>query len=887
MEATCPDDLALWAWLDGRVDRDLDAHLDQCPRCLRAVAALGAQTEAVAHETLDAAGRYEVVGAIAAGGMGRVILARDARLDREVAIKVVRDPDRPQLISRLERELAITARLQHPSILPVHDAGTTIAGEPFFVMPRVVGESLHAAVAARPAFVDRLALVPAVARAVDAIAYAHAQGVLHRDLKPANVMLGAHGETLVIDWGLAVAMHEATPDGAMPALAIGSGTTTATGAVLGTLGYMSPEQLAGRDLDARTDVYGLGGILYHTLAGCAPHAGDDGARLERPRPIRAIAPDVPAELAAIVERALADDPAARYASAGELAGELRRFLDGQLVGAHRYTLAQLLRRFVARHRAAVIASAVAVIAIAVIGAIAVQQVVASREVAETERAEAQRRGDAADELIAFSLGDLHERLGAVGRLDVIRTVNDAVLRHYRAMPARAGAAGVTDRIRESDVLGLSGDERRAAGDAAAAMDFYVRSEARAADAAAHAGDDQRAQVERANCRAQQRLADAWADRGDLDKAEAALRQALRHAEAASAAGDGGHLAPDTLISLAMLARRRGDDAAGKALLEQARPLAEAAAQRDPDRSALRSLVVLLDELGTLAYERGDTTEAGAIFDANLRQLQARPPTDPDDAEYLEQLATLWSKVATGRVAAGDQAGAKAGYEQARDVAVRLLKRDPNNVQWLDILETAHHGVGKRALALGDAALARTELTASLDLAQKIAMLTPADPQARHSVAISALSLGALLQDQGDLPGAVAQLGTARAILEQLVDSASAADKDDVRGTLGAVLLQLAQVHGLRHDQAAADAAAARAVELTGAVMTAEPTPLHRMQHAEALLVAHDLRARPEFLTEARAALESLRATATPDDARLTGLLDELFPTATRAGPTGP
>ncbi len=871
--ASCPDDLALCAWLDGRVDQDLDAHLDQCPHCLRAVAALGAQSETPAQACLDAGGRYRVVGAIAAGGMGRVILAHDARLDREVAIKVVRDPDRPQLLGRLERELAITARLQHPSILPVHDAGTTLAGEPFFVMPRVVGQSLQAAVAAAPGFAARLALVPAVARAVDAIAYAHDQGVLHRDLKPANVMLGAHGETLVIDWGLAVAMHEAGRAEPPLGLARGSGDATATGAVLGTPGYMSPEQLRGdRTLDARTDVYGLGGILYHALVGGAPHAGAGGTRLARPRPVRVACPEVPVELAAIVERALAADPDARYRSAGELARELGRYLDGQLVGAHRYSLGELVRRFLARHRAWVIAGSIAVLTIAVIGAIAVRQVLASRAVAEQERAEALRRGDAADALIAFSLGELHERLGAVGRLDVIRTVNDAVRRHYDALPARAGAAGVTDRIRESDVLGLSGDERRAAGDAAAALAFYARSLARADDAAALAADGQGAQVAQARCRAYQRLADARADRGELAQAEAALRAALVQAEAAGP----GHLVPDTLISLAMLARRRGDDAGGQALLERARPLAEAAADRAPDRATRRTVLVLLDQLGTLAYERGDTTAASALFAASLARLEAHPPDDPDDAEHLEQLATVWGKVAIGRVATGDLAGAKAAHERSRDLAQRLTTRDPHNLAWLGILETAHHGVGKRAMALGDGALARTALTASLELAQRIAALAPADPLARRSVAIGALSLGALLQELGDLPGALAQLELARTTLEALVAGATG-DQDDVQGTLTAVLLQLAQVHQLRRDPVAADAAAARAVALTGAVLTAAPTPLHRMQHAEALLVAHDLRARPELLARARAALAPLRASATPDDARLSGLLAELFP----------
>ncbi|HEX7700609.1 MAG TPA: serine/threonine-protein kinase, partial [Kofleriaceae bacterium] len=300
---------------------------------------------------------YVLVREIARGGMGRIHIARDRRLGREVAIKEV-------LISsesarrRFEREARITAGLQHPSIVSVHEAGRWPNGDPFYAMRLVTGRVLDEVVAEANTLAKRIALVPNVLAVADAMAYAHGQRVIHRDLKPSNIVVAGFGETVVLDWGLAKKLESdrtrvlraATDVGDQPTTESVAGETR-LGDVLGTPAYMPPEQAAGTGVDERADVYAIGAILYHVLAGNPPYTAGSNAELiaalmtEPPEPLASRVPGVPEELVAIVERAMARNVAKRYPTAAELADDLRRFQTGQLVGAHRYSLRELLRRW--------------------------------------------------------------------------------------------------------------------------------------------------------------------------------------------------------------------------------------------------------------------------------------------------------------------------------------------------------------------------------------------------------------------------------------------------------------------------------------------------------------------------------------------------------------
>src|SRR5690348_3558487 len=211
---------------------------------------------------------------IARGGMGRIVAAEDRRLGRRVALKELLEPAGDHL-SRFQREALITARLQHPGIVPVYEAGTWPTGEPFFAMKLVSGRPLDKVVTEATRLEDRLALLRRLAAACDAIAYAHSQRIIHRDLKPGNVLIGDFGETVVIDWGLAkdIGEDELAFEGGTGARSSDSNSDTKTGSVMGTPAYMSPEQARGDAVDERTDVYALGALLYNVLAGAAPYSG--------------------------------------------------------------------------------------------------------------------------------------------------------------------------------------------------------------------------------------------------------------------------------------------------------------------------------------------------------------------------------------------------------------------------------------------------------------------------------------------------------------------------------------------------------------------------------------------------------------------------------------
>lgn len=312
---------------------------------------------------------FEVGGVLGRGGMGEVRTAYDPRLGRDVAIKTVTPGDAASA-ARLAREAVLTARLEHPGIMPVYEAGRGDDGRPWYAMRLFTGRTLAEAIAATPALSDRLRLVRHVLDAAQAIAYANGQGILHRDLKPANIITGAFGETIVADWGLACTKDEAA--------------NSEAGA--GTPGYMSPEQVAGGPLDSRTDVYGLGGILSEVLSAHPPD--DQGA---------ASLHDIngaPPELVAIAERALQRDVEDRYPSTIALADDLLAWFEGRRVGAHEYSAAELFRRLIQAWRVPIGVGAAGLAAVGLAAAVGWSATSEQRQHAElAERAAIRARAD--------------------------------------------------------------------------------------------------------------------------------------------------------------------------------------------------------------------------------------------------------------------------------------------------------------------------------------------------------------------------------------------------------------------------------------------------------------------------------------------------------------
>jgi type II secretory pathway pseudopilin PulG len=332
--------------------------------------------------------RYQVVSEVARGGLGRILEVHDRRLGRQVAIKELLAGG-GEAYRRFAREALITARLEHPAIIPVHDAGRWPSGDPFYAMKLVSGRSLHDTIARATTLEARLALVPNLVAVADAMAYAHSHRVLHRDLKPSNVLIGPFGETVVIDWGLAKDLRSPDEEPAAEAPEpLGDESLTQAGAVMGTPAYMPPEQARGQEVDERADVYALGAMLYHALAGRPPYQGPSGPAVLAdvlagpPVALATCQPGVPYDLAAIVHKAMAREPALRYPSAREFTEDLRRFQTGRLVSARQYSRPVLIGRWLRRYRLPVSIAGLALALLGIVGVASIGRIVAARRLAE-------------------------------------------------------------------------------------------------------------------------------------------------------------------------------------------------------------------------------------------------------------------------------------------------------------------------------------------------------------------------------------------------------------------------------------------------------------------------------------------------------------------------
>jgi eukaryotic-like serine/threonine-protein kinase len=423
--------------------------------------------------TQDCYERYTLTSLHATGGVGRVWLARDAGLGRNVALKELRPElaENPEVWSRFLQEARTTGQLEHPGIVPVYElTSRTNDRQPFYTMRFVEGRTLSEAVDAyhkkrakgEAGGLDLRTLLSALVSVCNAVGYAHSRGVVHRDLKGRNVVLGDFGEVMVLDWGLAKKLSPspascllAAADGGddpagQPESAAGDecdasapgDCETRAGQLLGTPAYMAPEQAAGLPdrVGPRTDVYGLGAILYEILTGRAPYSGktvkeilDKVRRGALSPPLRGGGAGTPA-LEAICLTAMATRAEDRYASARDLADDVERWLADEPVKAYREPLPARLARWARRHRP-VVAGAMTLLATAVI-ALTVGLVVL--------RAEKQRTELARSDAIAYSLNADAQRQRADANFARAREIVDGMVR-------RAGDTPVIDTPREDSI----------------------------------------------------------------------------------------------------------------------------------------------------------------------------------------------------------------------------------------------------------------------------------------------------------------------------------------------------------------------------------------------------------------------------------------------------
>lgn len=456
---------------------------------LRGAAAAAAVSEDV---TSRAAGRFRVLGELGRGGMSIVYAAWDAKLRRKVALKTLLPfaAEGPVAAARLQRrrarlthEAQVLAQLDHPGIVPVYDVVHDDDGAAYVAMLRVRGVDLREIY--RRAWSEEsewslARVVGVLQRVCEALSYAHGKGVLHRDLKPANVMVGAYGEAYVMDWGLARtgAVELAKQDAASPrgdpspssdgslSLVVtdrddsdsAAALHTQRGDVLGTPSYMSPEQAAGEleRIDERSDVYSVGAMLYELLARTAPYVRPGEAststqilsalREAPPAPLVTLAPDAPAELIAIADKAMSRAPEQRYASMAELADDLRAFLEGRVVRAYRTGAWAEARKWIGRHRAVVgvlAALLVTLIAALVTFAVLLRESERSRTRMQAAQVDAQRRANASGGYATstrpcmtfvdeFEGPEIHRRWTVGSRADLVTQRDGALVLHSEA-----------------------------------------------------------------------------------------------------------------------------------------------------------------------------------------------------------------------------------------------------------------------------------------------------------------------------------------------------------------------------------------------------------------------------------------------------------------------
>jgi tRNA A-37 threonylcarbamoyl transferase component Bud32 len=563
-------------------------HVCACPTCgTLAMTFRGDTWSNVVDPTL-----YEDKRLYRSGGMGCTFTARDVRIGREVIIKEPAEPGSAanagaalRMERRLVRERRIMGLLEHPAIVPIYETGQWPDGTPFFVMRRIHGPTLAETIAAAERFADRIVLLPKFISIVEAIAMAHERGVVHRDLTPDNMMIGEHDEPYVIDWGIATLMKDADETFLDAIEPVGDGMTRGG---VGKDPYASRDQRRGETPEPGFDVYSLGVTLHQLLGGRQPQRHADGDLEPLPR-------EVPEELVSIVRRATDPEPKRRFATAGELADELRRYQQGKLVEAHRYTLFARLRRWAHLRRAAVAMVAAALLAGAGVyvahvsreqsraaearaadAQLAAERARGEREAADSRAKAANRKRDEAMQKwqdatdLSKSLAEKLERQRRLTKQEVERLTG--------ALEAERAAA------QEAMDLRVEAEEARYAAEAAAqnarAAEATARAEAASAEAARQAADTARRAAEKRAAEAALRAKRAGAK---AREAETKRRAAEASARAATEKLAGLERRAETAERRARAAERRLQQVATEGAATNATPPESTEHQEEPRR----------------------------------------------------------------------------------------------------------------------------------------------------------------------------------------------------------------------------------------------------------------------------------------------------------------
>jgi serine/threonine-protein kinase len=716
--------------------------------------------------------RYRILRPHARGGLGAVFVALDQELHREVALKQILDQhaDDPVSQKRFLLEAEVTGSLEHPGIVPVYGLGTYADGRPFYAMRFIRGDSLKEAIEhfhADPGLKKNpgrrsLELRKLLRRFVDvcnAIEYAHSRGVLHRDIKPANIIMGKHGETLVVDWGLAKALGRVEPGSdsgertLVPPSASGSASTL-PGSALGTPAYMSPEQSEG-DLErvgARSDVYSLGATLYCLLTGKPPFEGDLAEVIvavqkgQFPAP-RQLEPALDRALEAVCKKAMALKPADRYGSPRALADEVERWMADEPVSAWHEPWTRTLIRWLTRHRVGVTAAAAAVlVALVGTGAVLGVQTTANAELkranthlelanARVTRANADLRAAGERERLRFDLAMEAIKLfhGEVSEDLLLKEKQFEDLR-AKLLRGAAGFYGKLERLLEGQPDAQS-----------------------------------RAELGRAYFE----LGDLTIAIGKAPDAVAVHRKALAvRRDLAARPGADGEAVLDVVRSLLAFGNclgSTGADAAERASYEEALWLAEGLIAAGGGDEARFEMSLCLDRMSYhVAQQRPDEgLEMARRAQAISRDLVAR---NPSVTRYLERLANAQFAVGLRLSTAGKRAEGIAAYEESVSNYEKLASTQPERFRVQDSLGKLHNNIATELSDLGKLDEAVVARRAAVKIWRKAADRTPAATSLANNLAFGLDNVASDLAATGRAAEALGALAEARPILQKLADA---------------------------------------------------------------------------------------------------------------------
>jgi eukaryotic-like serine/threonine-protein kinase len=731
--------------------------------------------------------RFRVLRPYAKGGLGSVSVALDTEVHREVALKQIleKHADDPVSRQRFLLEAEITGGLEHPGIVPVYGLGADARGRPFYAMRFIQGETLKETAEGfhRDRSLSRdpgrrsLELRKLLRRFIDvcnAVDYAHGRGVLHRDIKPMNVILGKHGETLLVDWGLAKALGRSDPadgEGALTPSDASGTAETLPGRAMGTPAFMSAEQAAGdlERLGPQSDVYSLGATLYYILAGRPPLTGSLAEMLSRTQegdfpPPRTIEPSVEKALEAVCLKAMALAPEDRYATARALADDIERWQAGEPVSAWREPLSVRMRRWARKHRVAVAVAAALLIATTI--GLGVSTALITRE-----RNEAEAQGEQARKAIQLLTGAAD--LAFDERLDPFQEeFLKLALGYYRRFTARV-AANPRVRLEHGRAYQQMGDiQRKLLDGKPAAERSYTKALELLEPLAKDTGLGRAAR--RSLARAQCRLADLLVRQGDAEKRAGGLyhtsleTQRALVKEAGASAVDRLRLG-QTLKSQANLLRQSGQPKPASLDYDAAIAILETVPEGDENRNeAQTALALAIDSRGWIQFELGDLAGAEKDYRRALELLAGLVKKFPTIPRHREALARACNSLGLIETSTGRPAEAEGHFRRELPLVERLSEDFQEQGEYQRLLARTLMNLERVLSEQNRAKEAEQCIRRAIEVNSPVADRSPDDVQIHVDLALQHNNLGMLLRARGEGRQAIGSFQEARAISEKLM-----------------------------------------------------------------------------------------------------------------------